>query len=105
MLNSPRRRYRGIALLTMLVLLAMLTIITVIGARLAVLEERMAGNTRDRDLALRAAEMGLRDAERDLLNTVPGASRAISGCSGFSADCGKSTPVLTDDGLCYSRDG
>ncbi len=105
MLTSPRPRQRGIALLTVMVLLAMLTMIAVTGARLAVLEERMAGNARDRDLALRAAEMGLRDAERELMNAAPGATRAISGCSGFVADCGQSTPAATDDGLCYKHDG
>ena len=87
-------RQRGVALITTLILLVMMTIIAVTAARMAAMEERMAGNTRDRDIALRAAEMGLRDAERYLLNG------RIFGCTGFKADCGASTTVTTDDGLC-----
>ena len=97
---SSGTRQRGVALITTLILLVMMTIIAVTAARMAALEERMAGNTRDRDIALRAAEMGLRDAERDLMNAVLGYERAISGCTGFTADCGGSTITTADDGQC-----
>ncbi|WP_295580413.1 PilX N-terminal domain-containing pilus assembly protein [uncultured Lamprocystis sp.] len=94
------------ALITTLILLVMLTIIAVTAARMASFEERMAGNMRDRDVALRAAEMGLRDAERDIMNAGPPSSaRHISGCTGFTADCGASTITLNDDGLCYGGFG
>ncbi len=49
----------------------------------------MAGNMRDRDIALRAAEMGLRDAEWDVMT-----ARGIAGCTGFVPGCA--------NGLCYN---
>jgi len=101
----PGVRQRGIALVTSLIFLAILTIVGVTAARMASLEERMAGNMRDRDIALRAAEMGLRDAERDIMNAVPGYARNISGCVGFVANCGASTGTDVDDGRCYNGSG
>jgi len=65
------------ALITSLIFLLMLMIIGVTAARMSGLEERMAGNMRDRDLAFRAAEMALRDAERDLMDEP-------TGCSGYT---------------------
>lgn len=54
-------------MITALIFLVMLTIIGVAAARMSSLEERMAGNMRDRDVALRAAEMCLREAERHIM--------------------------------------
>ena len=85
----PVGRQDGIALITTLIFLVMLTVIGVTAARMSLLEERMAGNSRDRDIALRAAEMALRDAERDILS-----GRNISGLTGFTATC--------VNGLCYN---
>lgn len=59
-------RQQGIALIVALIFLAVLTILGVTIARNSSMEERMAGNTRDRDLAFQAAEAALRDAEADL---------------------------------------
>ena len=59
-------RQRGVALIVALVFLAVLTLLGVTLARNSSMEERMAGNTRDRDLAFQAAEVALRDAEADL---------------------------------------
>jgi type IV pilus assembly protein PilX len=99
---APLARQQGVALITSLIFLVMLTIIGVTAARMSSMEERMAGNMRDRDIALRAAEMGLRDAERDVMNAVPAYARNISGCSGFVANCGASTVTDVDDGRCYN---
>ncbi len=92
----------GAALITGLVFLVVLTMIGITTARMSSLEERMSGNLRDHAVALQAAEMTLRDAERDIRATVPAAARNISGISGFVADCGASTVATTDDGLCYN---
>lgn len=93
---------RGATLITGLIFLVVLTLIGVTAARMSSLEERMAGNLRDRSLAMQAAELALRDAERDILgqgNRAPG----ISGISGFEPLCGASTPgVANDNGLCYN---
>lgn len=53
----------GAALITSLIFLTVLTILGMSTLGTALLESRMAGNARDRNLALQAAEIGLRDAE------------------------------------------
>ena len=68
-------------MITALIFLVMLTIIGVTAARMSSLEERMAGNMRDRDVALRAAEMCLREAERAIMN-----STTIVACNGVTAN-------------------
>lgn len=96
-------RQQGATLIVGLIFLVVLTMIGVTAARMSSLEERMAGNLRDRALAMQAAELALRDAERDILGQ--GALRrnpSISGISGFSPDCGESTPAADDNGLCYN---
>lgn len=57
------RQQRGMTLIVALIFLAMLALLGATAAQNSVLEERMAGNTRDRDLAFQAAEAALRDAE------------------------------------------
>lgn len=64
--KALRSNQRGVTLIVALIFLAMLMLLGVTVARTSSLEERMAGNTRDRDLALQAAEAALKDAEADL---------------------------------------
>jgi type IV pilus assembly protein PilX len=89
------RRQHGVALITGLIFLVVLTLIGITSARMAGLEERMSGNMRDRSLAVQAAEMALRDAERDIRGGA-GISRnpAISGITNFDSAC--------TNGLCYN---
>src|SRR4030067_2933437 len=61
-------RQHGVALITGLIFLVILTLLGITAARMAGLEERMSGNMRDSSLAVQAAEMALRDAERDIRN-------------------------------------
>lgn len=56
-------REKGAALITSLVFLTVLTILGMSTLGTSLLESRMAGNMRDRNLAFQAAEIGLRDAE------------------------------------------
>ncbi len=56
-------RQRGASLIVALIFLVIMAMLGVTLANVTNLEERMAGNTRDRDLALQAAEAALRDAE------------------------------------------
>ncbi len=96
--SPPFVGQRGAALITSLIFLIVLTLIGVTAARMSSLEERMAGNLRDRALAMQAAELALRDAERDILN-----SGRVSGISDFAADCDQDDANNTpDDGLCYN---
>jgi type IV pilus assembly protein PilX len=54
---------RGAVLIISLIMLLVLSIIGVTGMRTTVLEEKMAGNMRDQNLAFQAAEAALRDGE------------------------------------------
>lgn len=66
------RNERGAVLIVALIFLVILTLLGITAASVTGLEERMAGNTRDRDLAFEAAEAAMRDAELRLNNTVGG---------------------------------
>jgi type IV pilus assembly protein PilX len=54
---------RGVTLIVALIFLAILMLLGVTVAQTSSMEERMAGNTRDRDLALQAAEAALQAAD------------------------------------------
>ncbi len=57
---------RGFVLATSLIFLVVLSVLTVMGLRRSFFEERMATNDRDFYTAREAAELALRDAERDI---------------------------------------
>ncbi len=57
---------RGAALIIALILLLVVTILAVAGMQNTILQERMAGNMHDRNIAFQYAESGLRDAQRGL---------------------------------------
>ncbi|WP_296752315.1 PilX N-terminal domain-containing pilus assembly protein [Thiobacillus sp.] len=61
----------GAVLITGLIFMVVLTIIVISALRSATLEERMAANARNRQLALQAAEAVLRDAETALFAAAP----------------------------------
>ena len=63
---------RGAALIVALVMLLVMTVLGVTAARNTNLQERMAGNLRDNNLAFQAAERGLREGEEFLESaTIP----------------------------------
>ena len=68
---SPQSHESGIALITALLLLVLVTIIVVSGSRNTLLQERMAGNLYDRNLAFQGAEMGLSEAISILQTASP----------------------------------
>ena len=76
-------RQRGAILVTSLLLLIVLTVLGVAMMRMSTMQERMAGNTRDLNLALQGAEAALRDGEDRLsplrLSAKPRA-QASAGC-------------------------
>ena len=61
---SPRFHQKGAALVTSLIILLILTILGVSAMSGSSLEEIMAGNMRDQNVAFDAAEAALRDGER-----------------------------------------
>lgn len=66
--HQPGRSQRGSALVISLVFLVVMTLIAVGAMRDTTLQERMAGNLRDRSLAFQAAEAALREGENWLLS-------------------------------------
>lgn len=59
-------RQGGMVLVVSLIILVIVTLIAITSLRVTILEERMAGNTRDRQLAFEAAEYALREAQNVL---------------------------------------
>lgn len=66
-----KSRQTGAALVTGLIFMVIMTILVIAALRSATLEERMAANARNRQVALQAAEAALRDAEDFLLAGAP----------------------------------
>lgn len=64
-------KQQGAIFITGLVFLVVISLLGVTAMKTSILEERMAGNSRDRNLALQAAEMGLRYAEQHILSIDP----------------------------------
>jgi len=79
----------GVVLVVSLIMLLLLTMLGVTGMQVSGLEEKMAGNSKDQNLAFQAAEAALRDAENDILN-----SGRVSGLTDMDNQC--------TDGLCYT---
>ena len=65
--QHPRHRTQsGVALIVSLMLLIVITLLGISGMRTTTLEEKMAGNMRDMQLAFNAAETALREGEEIL---------------------------------------
>ena len=63
-------RQRGAVLIVSLLMLLVMTLIGITGVQVTSLEEKMAGNTRDRNLAFQSAEAALRAAEGSIATAV-----------------------------------
>ncbi|MFP5419488.1 MAG: PilX N-terminal domain-containing pilus assembly protein [Gammaproteobacteria bacterium] len=75
--RPPFIHQAGAALVTGLIFMVILTIIVIAALRSATLEERMAANALNRQIALQAAEAALREAEGRILgNTAAGIAPA-----------------------------
>lgn len=101
--NMParaRHTERGAALIVALVLLLIMTLIAIGSSRTSVLQERMAGNLRQGNVAFEATETTLRVGEQWIENQVGGARPvAVSLTSCSSSPCnvlslGSLNPVL-----------
>ncbi len=67
--GAPARQ-SGATLVVALIMLMVLTLLGTTAMQSTTMEERMAGNTRDRNVAFQAAEAALREAERFLNQPV-----------------------------------
>ncbi len=74
--TTPGRHQAGVALITGLIFMVVLTLLAIAAMRTTTLEELMARNARDRDLAFQAAEAALRAGEEELTGAVPPALAA-----------------------------
>lgn len=99
-------RQSGAALVISLIVLVVLTLIGIDGMRSSTMEERMAGNMRDRDMAFQAAEAALRDSETYFGNMVStGAFNGTDGLLGLSdsdPDFFASGSWVTNNSVAYS---
>lgn len=93
-------RQQGSVLLVSLIFLLLLTIVGVSAMNITSLEERMAGNYRDQDLAFQAAEAALLEgeqyiasADREALINAAYTNPASTGAGTFSSSC--------NNGLCF----
>jgi type IV pilus assembly protein PilX len=66
---TPRNRQTGVVLVISLIMLLLLTLIGLTGTQVTSLEEKMAGNTQDQNVAFQAAESTLKEAERFILES------------------------------------
>ena len=89
--QHDRRRQSGAVLVVGLIFLMVLSLLGVTVIQSGILEERMAGNMRDWNVAFQAAEAALRDAELDVRGG------RITGAAGFVDGCGSAGVSL---GLC-----
>ncbi|MBI3368741.1 MAG: pilus assembly protein PilX [Burkholderiales bacterium] len=79
-LRAPTPTGRGFTLLGILVIMVVLAFLALAAMNSSILQERMAGNARDKNVALQAAEAALRDAEIDIQNNLSAGSGFTSGC-------------------------
>lgn len=69
--HAPLSHAKGSTLIVGLIMLLMLTIVGIAGTRETLMQEKMAGSARDRDIALQSAEAALRAGEAELQGVSP----------------------------------
>ena len=79
---GARRRQRGFSLIMSLLFMVAALVLGVSVMSVGVMQERVSGNAKDRDLAMQAAEAALRDAEQSLQLGAPPAGAFKDGCDG-----------------------
>ena len=96
----PRATQRGFSLITILLMMVVLAALALGGMNTSILQERMAGNARDKNIALQSAEAALRDAEEDIRKNLGTASGFDTSCTNglcvppsMAASAATSTPA------------
>lgn len=72
---------RGFALITILLMVVVLGALALGAMNSSILQEQMAGNVRDKNIALQSAEAALRDAEADIVALTATATSFSSACT------------------------
>ena len=78
---ARRRAQRGFSLVTTLMFMIAALVLGVSVMGVNVMQERIIGNTKDRDLALQAAEAALRDAEADIAANISATTVFANNCT------------------------
>lgn len=106
-----KRQQRGVTLVVGLIFMVALTLLGVMAMKSTLLQERMAGGSRDRSLAFQAAEAALRDGKRDILALKADGTECTPGSAGCRPATDRPwqtagrTPFRTDcaNGQCYDN--
>lgn len=92
------QRQNGAILVVSLLLLLVMTALALSASNSTRLQERMAGNARDVELAFQGSEAGLRQAEFDLQDTANKAGmRSLVPCTDATQKCAVARPVTYID--------
>lgn len=86
----------GVVLIISLIMLLLLTLIGTTGMQSTSLEEKMAGNIRDKNLAFQAAESALKAAESSLISPAVLPTFTDAGTGGFYKD---TSTIPTDSAI------
>jgi type IV pilus assembly protein PilX len=99
-----RAHQRGLSLVTTLLFMVAALMLGVSVLSVNVMQERTIGNTRDRDLALQAAEAALREAEREVLANRWSFEQFKEDCTGGLCKRASGSSVSIDVGLDWTDD-
>jgi len=84
--QKPAHSQRGATLLVVLVFLMVLAMLGVATVQSNILQEKMSGNTRDRELAFEAAEAAIRDAGANIISLRAGPWAGAGGLYTYNAN-------------------
>jgi len=94
---AHKNRQQGAVLVISLIILLVMTLIGITGMQTTVLEEKMAGNMRDQNLAFQAAESALRNGEMDTGANYSLTSSFLPSCAnGLCKPSATAVPVWAD---------
>ncbi len=79
--SNPTRQARGFSLIVILLMMVALAMLGLGAMNSSIIQERMVGNARDRQVALQAAEAAIRDAEIDIEVNLDAAVGFVVGCA------------------------
>lgn len=79
--RSGRRAQQGISLVMTLLFMVSALVLGISVMSVGVMQERILGNSKDRDLAFQAAEAALREAEADIAKNITDASAFVDNCA------------------------
>lgn len=96
LIQSSKHPQSGAVLVVSLLILLVMTVIGVTGSRSTVLEERMAGNMRDKELSFQAAEAALREGEK-WVEPFASAPEPVADCTSPPCDLWTADSTAIDD--------